>query len=51
MMLDTGPKGFLGIWNAGVPAYALAIIAAIVMGCLIGAIVGLLITKGRIAPL
>lgn len=51
MMIDTGPKGFLGsLGITGVPAYALAILTAIIMGCLLGIIVGLLITKGRIAP-
>ncbi|HHT72266.1 MAG TPA: ABC transporter permease [Firmicutes bacterium] len=51
MMIDIGPKGFLG--NLGVTgpfAYAITIICAILMGLILGALTGLLITKGRIAP-
>jgi ribose transport system permease protein len=51
MMIDTGPKGFLG--NLGITgplAYGLAIIFALLMGLVLGTLTGLLITKGRIAP-
>lgn len=51
MLLDTGPRGYLGnLGITGVPAFAISIIVAIALGCLIGIITGLLITKGRIAP-
>lgn len=51
MMIDTGPKGFLG--NLGITgplAYTITVIFAILMGLVLGALTGLLITRGRIAP-
>lgn len=51
MMLDIGPKGFLGnLGITGLPAYVLTVIFAMLMGLVLGALTGLLITKGRIAP-
>lgn len=50
-LLDTGPKGIfnqLGI--GGMPAYILTVLIVLVLGYLLGTIIGLLITKGRIAP-
>ncbi|HKM42624.1 MAG TPA: ABC transporter permease [Limnochordia bacterium] len=50
-LIDTGAAGILGqLGITGAPAYALAIIVALVMGYLLGTGIGLLITKGRIAP-
>src|SRR5690606_12951442 len=51
MLLDIGPKGFLGnLAISGLPAYVLTVIFAMLMGLVLGALTGLLITKGRIAP-
>lgn len=51
MMLDIGPKGFLGnLGITGLPAFALTIVLAVLMGLVLGVLTGLLITKGRIAP-
>lgn len=50
-LLDTGPKGILkNIGLTGIPAFALTIIIAIALGYVLGTLIGLLITKGRIAP-
>ncbi len=50
-LLDTGPAGlFTRLGLTGTPAFALTIIAAIALGYLLGSLIGLLITKGRIAP-
>lgn len=51
MFIDCGPKGILlraGI--TGVPAFAIAIIIALIVGTLLGTGTGLLITKGKIPP-
>lgn len=51
MLIDTGAKGLLGgIGLTGVPAFAVTIILAILLGYLLGTGIGFLITKGRIAP-
>ncbi|MCF6462594.1 MAG: ABC transporter permease [Epulopiscium sp.] len=51
MLIDTGPKGILaGIGLTGAPAFAVAILIAIAIGCLFGTGIGLLITKGKIPP-
>ena len=51
MMIDIGPKGFLGnLGISGLPAHGLTIIFALLMGLVLGTLTGLLITKGRIAP-
>ena len=50
-MIDTGDHGVLlrfGI--TGVPAFALGILTALITGLGIGAIIGLLVTKGRVPP-
>src|SRR5690554_3351138 len=50
-LIDTGPKGVLGnLGITGVPAFVLTIILAIALGYILGTVIGLLITKGRIAP-
>lgn len=50
-MIDTGEHGVLikfGI--TGYPAFAIGIVVALAFGALIGAAIGLLVTKGRIPP-
>lgn len=50
-MIDTGEHGVLikfGI--TGVPAYAIGIAVALLVGTAIGGVIGLLVTKGRIPP-
>lgn len=50
-LIDTGAGGVLGLLGiTGVPAYVMAIVLALVMGYVLGTGIGLLITKGRIAP-
>lgn len=50
-LIDTGAKGFLGgLGITGLPAYIIAVAVALLMGYLLGTGIGLLITKGRIAP-
>lgn len=51
MLIDNGPKGILAKMGVtGFPAFALAIIIALVIGYLLGTGIGLLITKGNIPP-
>lgn len=50
-LIDTGAGGILGLFGiTGVLAYIIAIVLALVMGYVLGTGIGLLITKGRIAP-
>ncbi|NMB00060.1 MAG: ABC transporter permease [Firmicutes bacterium] len=50
-LIDTGPNGILRNWGiTGTPAYVLTIFVAIALGYLLGTGIGLLITRGRIAP-
>ncbi|NLL42072.1 MAG: ABC transporter permease [Firmicutes bacterium] len=50
-LIDTGANGVLGgLGITGLPAYFIAIVIGLVMGYLLGKGIGLLITKGRIAP-
>jgi len=50
-MIDTGEHGVLVKFGiTGVPAFAIGIAVALVMGVGIGAIIGALVTKGRIPP-
>lgn len=50
-MIDTGDHGFLVKFGiTGVPAFAIGIAVALVFGVAIGAVIGLLITKGHIPP-
>ncbi|NLK08082.1 MAG: ABC transporter permease [Firmicutes bacterium] len=50
-LLDTGPKGlFLKMGLTGIPAFILTVGTAIILGYVLGTVIGLLITKGRIAP-
>ncbi len=51
MLIDTGPKGILlGLGISGVPAYAIAIVVAVIMGVALGGATGLLITYGKLPP-
>lgn len=50
-MIDTGDHGFLikfGI--TGVPAFAIGIAVALIFGVAVGAVIGLLVTKGKVPP-
>lgn len=50
-LIDTGVNGVLGnLGITGVAAYSLTILIALALGYLLGTGIGLLITKGRIAP-
>lgn len=50
-LIDTGVNGVLGnLGVTGVAAYSLTILIALALGYLLGTGIGLLITKGRIAP-
>ncbi|NLG71042.1 MAG: ABC transporter permease [Chloroflexi bacterium] len=51
MLIDTGPMGILqNMGITGVPAYAIAILLALVLGTLLGEFTGLLITRGNLPP-
>ncbi len=50
-LIDTGSKGVLGGFGlTGAPAYVITIVVTLAMGYILGKGIGLLITKGRIAP-
>jgi ribose transport system permease protein len=51
MLIDTGSKGFLGIMGmTGFPAYVVTIILVMLIGYLLGLLIGVTITKGKIPP-
>ena len=51
VLIDTGSKGLLGLIGlTGIPAFIVAIIIVLVMGYLLGALIGLTITKGKVPP-
>ncbi len=51
VLIDTGSKGLLGLIGlTGIPAFIVAIIIVLVMGYVLGALIGLTITKGRVPP-
>lgn len=51
MLLDTGAKGILaGMGLTGFPAFVAAIILMLAAGYLLGALIGLTITKGNVPP-
>lgn len=51
ILLDTGSKGILAqIGITGVPAYIIAILLVLVFGYLLGALIGVTITKGKTPP-
>ena len=50
-MIDTGSHGFLVKFSiTGLPAYIIGIFSALAFGLAIGAVIGLLVTKGRVPP-
>ena len=50
-MIDTGDHGVLVKFGiTGAPAFLIGILVALVTGLLIGAFIGLLVTKGRVPP-
>lgn len=51
VLIDSSPKGILlGLGITGVPAFILGIAGAFLTGALIGALIGLGVTKGRVPP-
>jgi len=51
VLLDTGDRGLLmKLGITGIPAYAVAIVISLIAGVGIGALIGMLVTKGRIPP-
>lgn len=51
VMIDTGEHGVLvKLGITGVPAFAIGIAVALLTGVAVGALIGLLVTKGRIPP-
>lgn len=51
MLIDTGSGGWLGMLGiTGVPAYALGIAGCLLAGLVIGSLIGLAVTKGRVPP-
>lgn len=51
ILLDTGARGILGMLGiAGVPAYILTIIIVLAFGYLLGALIGVTVTKGNVPP-
>ncbi len=50
-MIDTGEHGFLVKFGiTGVPAFIIGVAVALTVGVAIGALIGLMVTKGRIPP-
>jgi len=51
MLLDTGTKGLLGMLGiTGIPAFLLTIVLVLVFGYLLGSLIGVSITKGKVPP-
>lgn len=51
MLIDSGPKGILGaIGVTGAAAFFIAVLLSVVFGSILGALIGLLVTKGKIPP-
>lgn len=51
MLIDGGSGGWLqGFGITGVPAFAIGIVGCLLAGLVIGAFIGLVITKGRVPP-
>lgn len=51
ILLDTGTKGFLGMLGmSGMPAYIVTIVLVLLFGYLLGALIGVTITKGNVPP-
>lgn len=51
ILLDTGPKGVLGmIGLSGTPAYIVTIALVLLFGYLLGSLIGVTVTKGKVPP-
>lgn len=51
MLIDSGPKGILGLMGLTGPlAFVAAILISVLFGTFLGGVIGVLITKGRIPP-
>ncbi|MFT4413712.1 ABC transporter permease [Fredinandcohnia humi] len=51
MLLDTGTKGILGLMGiTGVPAIILTIVLVLAFGYVLGSLIGVTITKGKVPP-
>ncbi|WP_100011578.1 ABC transporter permease [Lentibacillus sediminis] len=51
MLIDIGERGLLGLMGVtGVPAIALALVLVLLFGYLLGALIGITITKGMVPP-
>lgn len=51
MLIDTGTKGILGMLGlTGFPAFLITVILVLVVGYMLGALIGLSITKGNVPP-
>jgi ribose transport system permease protein len=51
LLLDTGTKGLLGMWGmTGIPAFIVTIIFVLLLGYLLGSLIGVTVTKGKVPP-
>ncbi|MBO0961739.1 ABC transporter permease [Neobacillus sp. MM2021_6] len=51
LLLDTGTRGILGILGmTGFPAFVVTIILVVLFGYLLGSLIGLSVTKGKVPP-
>ncbi|MDQ0154738.1 ABC transporter permease [Robertmurraya andreesenii] len=51
ILLDTGTKGILGMVGVtGVPAFLITIVVVLIFGYLLGALIGVTVTKGNVPP-
>lgn len=51
MLIDTGTKGILGMLGmTGFPAFLITVILVLLVGYMLGALIGLSITKGNVPP-
>ncbi|WP_342431334.1 ABC transporter permease [Neobacillus sp. FSL H8-0543] len=51
LLLDTGTKGLLGMWGlTGIPAFIVTIIFVMLLGYLLGSLIGVTVTKGKVPP-
>jgi ribose transport system permease protein len=51
LLLDTGTKGILGMWGlTGIPAFIVTIIFVLLLGYLLGSLIGVTVTKGKVPP-
>ncbi|WP_274361669.1 ABC transporter permease [Paenibacillus thermotolerans] len=51
MLLDTGSKGLLGMMGmTGFPAFVVAVLLVLLAGYLLGSLIGVTVTKGKVPP-